>query len=104
MDFLNRRQFLSTTGLTLSSFALSQLFPFGKVFAADLASENHFFVMLNVHGGMDATLGLDPWIMPAGADAKDMFIEYRPDEILQAGNLRFAPAAASMAPFANRAA
>jgi hypothetical protein len=57
------------------------------------AEEDHFFLAITTIGGFDATLGLDPQILPAGADAQDMFLEYRPDQIHQKGAQRLGIAA-----------
>ncbi len=93
---LSRRDFLGTGGSFLTWGALG--YPLG-LFAAP--TEDHLFVLINVFGGMDVTLGLDPLVMPPGADENDVFIEYRPEEILISGEVSFAPAAKPLLPWAS---
>ena len=45
---------------------------------------NHFLVFISVWGAMDVTLGLDPWLAPVLPDPRDMFIEYRQDDLIEA--------------------
>ncbi len=88
---------LTLPGLMLfgkPSFSFSQANP----------QEPHFFVLLRASGGMDATLGLDPLVMPADATQSDIFIEYRPEDIVAAEGLKFGPAAKSLAKYANQSA
>lgn len=112
---LSRRKFLTRTRSGLTLFAASSFLPNLSLFARaadDVPTSggmidptpggpDHFFVCVEITGAADVTLGLDPWALPTGADANDMFLEYTPDKILQAGNLRFAPAAFALAPYAN---
>ncbi len=106
---INRRELFTHSRNWLLGLTLSQLFPGLSLIAPAEAlgdsldweaRSNHFFVLLKTFGGMDTTLGLDPYVMPPGADAQDIFIEYRPDEILQAGNLRLGPSAKELLPHA----
>lgn len=92
---LNRRDFLTRSTQMTTSVVLGSLFPSLRLWGNPFrdTAPDHLFVLLRTFGGMDVTLGLDPQILPAGADELDMFLEYRPDEILQAGELRFGPAA-----------
>lgn len=96
---ISRRQFLNRSKNLIVLSALAELFPglsFGDEVATPSGAEDHFFVTLQTMGGMDVTLGLDPWEMPRGMDAEDLFLEYRPDEIIQAEGLRLGPAAAPL--------
>ena len=83
----------------LGAISLGGLFPSVRLFGAEQPTEN-FFVLIRTFGGMDVTLGLDPQILPAGADDKDLFLEYRPADILKAAGLRLGPAAAPLVPHA----
>jgi uncharacterized protein (DUF1501 family) len=61
----------------------------------------NLFVMICAQGGWDVTLGLDPRIHADGSEQSDMFIEYRPEEILANGDLRLGPACAPILPYAS---
>ena len=100
----SRRNFIKSTGLLASSLWLPMVFPGRNAFALNSDQQGRFFITYYVYGGMDPTLGLDPWMMPEGCDQEDMFIEYKPDEILQAGNLRLGPACKPLLPYADRSA
>lgn len=102
---LTRRELIHKGGAVLGSTLLAQhLFSY-RLFArpAGLIDESvdHFFVLYKTFGGMDVTLGLDPYIMPVGADAEDMFIEYRPEEIMQEASLKLGPSAYALKEHAN---
>ncbi len=105
MKKLTRRQLLVRTGQGLALGGLSSLFPglclFPRTAKAEVGSGDHFFVLLRTFGGMDCTLGLDPWVMPSGADEQDMYIEYRPDDIKVVKGLKLGPAASSLAAHAD---
>ncbi len=75
---------------------------FGKSAFSFLPQDPHLFVMLVAFDGLDATLGLDPQIMPEGGTANDLFLEYRPEDIIQAQGLKLGPAAKALVPFANK--
>lgn len=95
---MERRNFLKLFG-KLSSYALApQIFNFIPAHA-QARGKSHFFVLLTVDGGMDVTLGLDPRVHQDGEDQKDVFLEYRPEEIIQAGAIKLGPAAAALKEF-----
>lgn len=97
---LSRRHLLKSSLLTVPGLLL-----FEKLsFAQSLQSEPHFFVMLRAAGGLDATLGLDPQLMPRDAGPSDLFLEYRPEDIVKAQEIKLGPAAKSLVPFANKCA
>lgn len=87
---LTRRELLALGGLSL----------FTGIPSWALEADDRYFVLVRTFGGMDVTLGLDPQILPPDADAQDMFVEYRPDEIVSAGGLRLGPSAVALAPHA----
>lgn len=91
---MNRRLFLNLLSLSGASMLLPRL-----ARAASLEQPDSYFVMIRMAGGWDVTLGLDPKIHGADDDQDDMFIEYKPQEILKAGNLSFGPAMKSLIPF-----
>jgi uncharacterized protein (DUF1501 family) len=102
---MKRREFLqSTQSLLLLAAAggipgLSLFSP--RVLAQEPDSYNgKYFVMIRVATGWDVTLGLDPKVHSDGSEQGDMFIEYRAEEIVQNGNVRFAPACAPLIPHA----
>ena len=67
------------------------------------ALEN-FFVLVRISpegGGLDVTLGLDPWVKPQRPLETDIFLEYKDEDITRAGNLNLGPAAKPLALYAN---
>ncbi|MBC86194.1 MAG: hypothetical protein CL677_03355 [Bdellovibrionaceae bacterium] len=86
---MNRRSFVkSATGLYLSSFAMPELAK------ADESPDRKFVVLIQIGGGWDVTLGLDPWTATERPDPSDMFIEYRDDEVLRLdGGIALGPSA-----------
>lgn len=100
---MNRRNFLKTSSVLVSGSFFSQFFPFGlaKAIAQTATAEDHFFVLLQVEGGMDVTLGLDPRTHGDGSDQNDVFLEYSEQDIIQAGNIRLGPAAESLKNYYN---
>jgi len=103
---MKRRDFLKVSAGCSAWSLLSTALPVSTLFASEAKKPavpklkpDHFFVLIRVDGGMDVTLGLDPRIHQDGTDQKDVFIEYRPDEILAAGHLKLGPAAASLRPY-----
>lgn len=68
---------------------------------AQSKSAGRFLVHIRTQGGMDTTLGLDPQVHDTyKTDQSQIFLEYRPDEIIKAGQLDLGPAAAPLVPFA----
>jgi uncharacterized protein (DUF1501 family) len=88
---MNRRLFIQTLNLSGVSLMIPR---FGM--AASTAPPAKYFVFIRMQGGWDVTLGLDPQVHATDEDQNDMFIEYRPDEILKAGALSLGPAMASL--------
>ena len=105
---MNRRKFILSSSSLMGLMVVGE-FPGMRLLArADggpvtPGTKKKFFVLIRAQFGWDVTLGLDPQVMPAGCDENDIFIEYRPEDILsnQSGSLRLAPAAAAMMPYAN---
>ncbi len=97
---ITRRQLLQRTrDLALASY-LGPLIPGIGRPSFGASKPDGFFLMIETFGGMDVTLGLDPWVLPAGADEKDLFLEYRPEDIKEASGLKLGPAAVPLAPHA----
>jgi hypothetical protein len=97
---ISRRQFLHQA----SAFTAGSIFfnPWTPALAQVSPRKlNQFFLYLVLQDGWDVTLGLDPQVHRAGTDQEDMFIEYRDSDITQAGNLKLAPAAQVLAPYAS---
>lgn len=69
----------------------------------DLAqtTEAQFFVFIRVHGGMDATLGLDPQVHSSETSQEDMFIEYRENDIFKKDSIKLGPAMKSLYSYAD---
>ncbi len=79
---LTRRRFLQVSG----ALSLLPVLPASaRIAHTPPAPIGKFFVLIRAFGGMDVTLGLDPWTAPELPLATDMFIEYRPDELIEAG-------------------
>lgn len=97
---MKRREFISKVSRLGCGYGAYSLFP-RWAWAGERAEIPHHFIMVRTFGGMDVTLGLDPQILGPGADAEDMFVEYRPDEIVESGGLRFAPSAKPLVPHAS---
>lgn len=102
---MKRRQFLvigSQTGIMLG---LSQYLP---LFAMASPTRGGIKNLITLHmgvaagGGWDVICGVDPQVKKLSVSDRACFIGYRPDEIVRAGGLAFAPPAAAMAPYADR--
>lgn len=90
---LTRRRFLQVSGAlsllpVLPASARSAIRPPAPI--------GKFFVLLRAFGGMDVTLGLDPWTVADLPLATDMFIEYRQDELIEAGGILLGPSCAPL--------
>jgi uncharacterized protein (DUF1501 family) len=78
---LNRRSFFKVGGVLALSTAVGRV---GWTMTKTRTSgPGQFFVMIRADGGADVTLGLDPWTDAIRPDEKDMFIEYRSDEVIK---------------------
>lgn len=109
MKKFSRRDFMIQT---LGATTFAALSPWNL-----LAQSNdklpHFFLIIQVEGGMDVTLGLDPQVHRPGIDQYDVFLEYSPSEILryqspvvekQGRPILLGPSAAPLMPFASEMA
>jgi hypothetical protein len=99
---MKRREFLEilqTIGFLTAGSGL-QLFP--RLAGADGITEEDgkFFLLIQAPNGWDVTLGLDPKVHENGSEQADMFLEYRPDQILGAESLRLGPACEAILPYA----
>lgn len=91
-----RRQFIDLGAKSALLLAASRLPIVG-------ASENssNFFVHIRTIGGIDSTLGLDPLTHAEfGTNNDQIFIEYRPEDILSSGAIRLGPAGRALLPLA----
>jgi len=93
---MKRRDFLKT-GVQLGALAGVAASPFGRCWAQ--TEEAHFFVLFRVTNGWDVTLSLDPKTHGEGTDQNDVFLEYRPEDILRKDSLALGPAAAVLGPY-----
>lgn len=66
---------------------------------ADQADNKNFLLVLDLPGGWDTTLGLDPWTNDKKPDATDLFIEYSKNELLKPGGIYLGPSAAPIAKY-----
>lgn len=101
---MQRREFLKTLNhLTLLGLASGipgvTLLPSRAL--AGASGTKRFFVLIRASGGWDVTLGLEPRIHSDGSDQNDIFIEYRPDEILKAGDILLGPSCQPILPYAS---
>lgn len=88
-----RRDVLKTGVFMGASLAFSSFLP-RSAFATAPRPDERFFVMLRISpagGGLDVTLGLDPWLQEQRSDPNDLFIEYRHDQLVKAGNIWLGP-------------
>lgn len=95
---MKRRDFVLKSLITMASSPWINLLG-ARTRAFANASDPHFFVLLMVEGGMDVTLGLDPRLHIKGEGQQDVFLEYRPEQIIQKNGIRLGPAAKSLESF-----
>ena len=103
---MKRREFIIGLGAGFSlTLTRDLLFPSRAAWAFDsAAAPAKYFVLIKMSGGWDITLSLDPKIHSNGSTQDDMFIEYRPDEIVTKGAISLAPAAAPLIPYMDKLA
>lgn len=104
MNFqLNRRDFLRAGAVGLGALTLysnrAWANALGSNWTRTAAATADFVIFVRAVGGWDVTLGLDPQVMPAGLDEKDVFLEYRADQIWLDRELRLGPSCAPLFPF-----
>jgi uncharacterized protein (DUF1501 family) len=102
---MKRRDFIIGLGAG-ASMALTRdlLFPLRAWAADSTGSPAKYFVLIKMQGGWDVTLGLDPKVHMNGSTQEDMFIEYRPEQIITKGSISLAPAASPLTPYMDRLA
>lgn len=110
----SRRDFLKTLSAAggtvalehLSGGALSALILSAqKVMANPAIDPEARFILFRIHGAMDSTLGLHPWLAPSeGIDQKDLFLSYSKEKPISSGSISLGPAAKSILPFADQMA
>lgn len=83
---MNRRDFCqSAFKLGLFSVA-SSLLPWRSFAATATSGKPQFFILIRYFGGWDTTLSMDPWTAAVRPNEKDLFLEYRPEELLAFSN------------------
>lgn len=96
MNDFSRRKFLQLSGIV----SLAPMLPAAaRSFATSTTAApiGKFFVGLRVFGGMDATLGLDPWLDATRPLETDMFVEYQQADLINGGGqIKLGPAAAPL--------
>ncbi len=106
---ISRRSFIARSKNLAGGLLLSSFLPIGLqrgiwplAHAEEFSTQNdHFFVLVRTTGGMDVSYGLDPQILPRGADASDLYVGYTEDKIISAGpGIRLAPAAQALSRYA----
>ena len=105
---IGRRQFLIGSSGTLITLALTATHAKASLIQNLLTKSNKtqpepeerrpFFVFLttDASAGLDVTLGLDPQTHHSGLTQKDVFLEYRPDDMIKVGAIKLGPAAAPL--------
>ena len=89
---LTRRDFLKNSLFASLAYSIP---PFSLAYSK--TEIDHFFVQILASGGMDVTLSLDPLHHGiCGTDDKDIFLEYRPDQIIKRDGLILGPACESL--------
>lgn len=104
---ISRRDFLLSTAGLAAGLALPRMtFASDSLsFSSTLAAVDRFFVLIRIPGGLDVTLGLDPWLLPDRPLATDMFVEYRHDQLIQTHSGYFlGPAASPLARYSDKMA
>ena len=97
---LTRRRFLD---LGMKSTLLLSAARWPSLRAESTVGSPSFFVHVRTLGGMDCTLGLDPLRHSTFHTNNDqIFLEYRPDEILSGGSFELGPAGLNLLPFAGQ--
>ena len=70
---MDRRSVIKLLGLSTMAPTLFQ-----SALANVDSADKRFLVVLNIPGGWDTTLGLDPWTESKAPDSLDLFLEYNP--------------------------
>ncbi len=91
---MNRRSFLKS--IAVGASALDLLF-LERAWGAP-NSQSRFFVMLRVSGGMDSTLGLEPWLENPASE-NEFFLGYGKDAVIRSGAISLGPAAHPLVPY-----
>ncbi len=95
---ISRRHFIQSSTIAGLYYAL----PLQAQTNLGVVDQDQFLVQILVPGGMDVSLSLDPYIHSKyNTDQNDIFIEYRPDQILGSSSLKFGPACETLLPFIN---
>lgn len=99
-----RREFIALGGKTALAAMLADAIPVWvrQALAEEKTYEFPNLVAFRTFGAMDVTLGLDPLVMPADCTQEDVFIEYKPEQIIAAEGLKFGPACEPLKPYAKR--
>lgn len=93
---IGRRQLLGEIAKGAAGiYGLQLLSPFQIPAHAD-GPTPYFFLLISVEGSMDVSLGLDGQVHAEGIDQQDIFIEYRPQDLLRHGTIALGPAAAPL--------
>lgn len=97
---LHRRDFLKSGAAGIGSGMIFGSLPFENIWAAP-KNPNHFFVQIVVSGGWDVTLATDPWTEAVRPKETDLFIEYKPSDVLSVTpEMSWGPAMSPLLPFA----
>jgi hypothetical protein len=88
---MSRRLFLKNTSLFTSSIFLNPLL-LTREARAQASANGHFFILIQMDGGWDTTLSIDPLLHEPGQDQHDIFLEYQASSLLQADQQLFGPA------------
>lgn len=87
---IKRRDLIKNSILASVGYSMLPNISFAQINQANL---DNFFVQILVSGGMDVTLSLDPLMHSSfNTDDKDVFLEYRPEDILSHESLLLGPA------------
>lgn len=95
---MNRRDLLKLSALLTAGSVLHPL----RALAMNVEPE-HFFVLLRMQpgtsrsGGLDVTLGLDPWLQPQRPLQSDLFLEYKDADVTSIGDIHLGPSAKPLA-------
>ncbi len=94
---MQRRHFLKNSAMLSAAGYLNLMMP-SISWGSEKNLNKKYVVMITVDGGWDTTLATDPWIQQRPSE-KEIFVEYRHDELLRFGNGLLGPSLKPLEPY-----
>jgi hypothetical protein len=91
---MKRRDFLKHSSQLAALGALSSWIP--STSWAKALRTDQYFMMIQMDGGWDISLSVDPWTRGARPAQEDYFIEYTDDQVFKVGDVLYGPAIADI--------